>query len=130
MTRPRLFDTHIIVWMFEGNERMPMTARTEVNRRDGPAYYSAASMWEIATKVRIGKLRLRGVSLLDLPAALAALQVEGLPVLPEHGLRAGLLPGDHRDPFDRMLAAQALALGAVLVSVDPVFDAWGVARIG
>ena len=93
-------------------------------------YVSAASAWEITTKHRIGKLP---------PAAdviasdvLKAVQRQGffeLPVTVAHAARGGALPGSHKDPFDRMLIAQALAENMVLVSNETLFDAFGVQRL-
>lgn len=90
---------------------------------------SAASAWEIATKVRLGKLPTAA----DLAADFAGqLEREGFGMLPisgEHAIRAGLLPGDHKDPFDRMLIAQSQAENLALISNEEVFDLYGVRRI-
>lgn len=86
-------------------------------------FVSAATAWEIATKVRIGKFRISKTLLSDF---VEAIEMLGFLPLPKHGLDAGQLPGAHRDPFDRMLAAQACAEGLALVSCDPAFAQLGI----
>jgi PIN domain nuclease of toxin-antitoxin system len=90
---------------------------------------SAASAWEIATKVRLGKLpgaeQLAG----DFGGFLLRGAFTTLDITIEHAIRAGLLPGPHRDPFDRMLIAQAQAEGVPVVTNDVVFEAYGVRRV-
>ena len=90
---------------------------------------SAASAWEIATKHRIGKLPNAEALALDISGAIAGQNFEELPITVEHAVRAGSLPGPHRDPFDRMLIAQALSDNLVLVSIEPLFDNYGVLRL-
>lgn len=88
-----------------------------------------ASAWEIATKVRLGKLP----TALDLTSDFVGyLELEGFELLsisPDHAIRAGLLPGPHRDPFDRVLVAQAQAESMPIVSNELIFDSYGVRRI-
>jgi PIN domain nuclease of toxin-antitoxin system len=90
---------------------------------------SAASAWEVSTKFRLGRLPTAVDLVGDFEGYLTREQFASLPVSVEHGMRAGLLPGTHRDPFDRMLAAQAQIEGLVLVSNDGVFDSYGVRRM-
>jgi PIN domain nuclease of toxin-antitoxin system len=90
---------------------------------------SAASAWEIATKVRLGKLPSAAGLAADFIPLLEREGFTSLPILPEHGIRAGLLPGSHKDPFDRMLIAQAQAEGCPILSNETAFDAYGVRRI-
>jgi PIN domain nuclease of toxin-antitoxin system len=87
---------------------------------------SAATAWEIATKVRIGKLQLAEEFLQNFLDAVEALGFRPLPISLRHGYEAIRLPGPHIDPFDLMLAAQSLAEDLVLVSADPAFNALGV----
>ena len=90
---------------------------------------SAASAWEIATKIRLGKLA-TGLELVsDFGHYLSQLGCEELPISVDHAIRAGRLSGEHRDPFDRMLIAQAQAENLPIVSNDRVFDLYGVERI-
>jgi PIN domain nuclease of toxin-antitoxin system len=90
---------------------------------------SAASAWEIGTKVRLGKLPGAENLAADLAGHLARERFEPLPISLEHGIRAGLLPGPHRDPFDRMLAAQSQTENLAIVSNDAIFDAYSVRRL-
>jgi PIN domain nuclease of toxin-antitoxin system len=90
---------------------------------------SAASAWEIATKVRLGRLEAAADITGDFAAYLANERFEGLPMSIEHGIRAGLLPGSHKDPFDRILLAQAQAESLTIVSNESIFDGYGVRRI-
>ena len=90
---------------------------------------SAASVWEIATKHRIGKLPDAEALTLDITGAIAGQNFAELPITVEDAARAGALPGPHRDPFDRMLIAQALARNLVLISNESLFDRYGVRRL-
>jgi len=90
---------------------------------------SAASAWEIATKVRLGRLPGAVDVVAELPAMLIEQRFESLPMSVAHALRAGSLPGPHRDPFDRRLIAQAQAEDVPLISNETVFDAYGMRRI-
>jgi len=90
---------------------------------------SAASVWEIATKVRLGKLPTGEVLIADLDDYLAHLGFEGLPISLSHAARAGSLRGEHRDPFDRMLISQAQTENLPIISNDRIFDTYHVHRI-
>ena len=90
---------------------------------------SAASAWEIATKVRIGKLPGAAAIAPDIPGVISRASFQPLAVTVEHGQRAGALPGPLRDPFDRMLIAQAMQDNLHLVSIERAFDAYGVLRL-
>lgn len=90
---------------------------------------SAASAWEIATKHRLGKLPSAAALVADIGGAIAAQGFAELPISLAHAERAGALPGPHRDPFDRMLIAQAMLDDLVLVSNDTAFDAYGARRL-
>ena len=124
-----LLDTHALLWWLTGDRSLSDPARKLLSRSGNTVVVSAASAWEIATKARLGKLPIP----LDLVDGLArSLEQEGfesLPVSLDHGVRAGLLPGPHKDPFDRMLIAQAQAENVPIVSKDAVFDAYGVRRL-
>lgn len=122
-----LLDTHALVWWLEGREKLSARALDTISATDTVVYVSAASAWELAIKVKIGKFKPRAlVDNLE-----EEIQIEGfskLPVSIEHALRAGGLTGRHRDPFDRMLVAQALTEGLSIVSTDQWFDQYGVDR--
>lgn len=127
--RRLLLDTHALLWWLAGDTHLSSAARKIIADESAVVFVSAASAWEIATKVRLGRLEdPHGISD-SLPAHLAAQAFEALPISLEHGRRAGRLPGPHRDPFDRMLAAQAQAEDLALVSNEQVFDGYGINRI-
>jgi PIN domain nuclease of toxin-antitoxin system len=121
-----LLDTHVLLWWVEGDERVTPRLRRLLARADEDVFVSAATAWEIATKARIGKLKTPKALLQNFVEAIEALGFLPLPITLRHGYAAGQLPGAHRDPFDRMLAAQARAEGLALVSADPAFAALGV----
>ena len=121
-----LLDTHALIWWVEGDDRITARLRQLLGSPQEDVFVSAATAWEIATKVRIGKLQLAEEFLQNFLDAVEALGFRPLPISLRHGYGAGRLPGPHRDPFDRMLAAQALAEDLVLISADPAFNALGV----
>ena len=124
-----LLDTHAFFWWLSGSNRLSLPARQAIGDEDNEVIVSAASAWEIATKHRIGKLPDAEALALDIPGAIAGQNFEELPITVEHAVRAGALPGPHRDPFDRMLIAQALSGNLVLVSIESLFDSYGVRRL-
>ncbi|MCU0835869.1 MAG: type II toxin-antitoxin system VapC family toxin [Chromatiaceae bacterium] len=124
-----LLDTHALLWWLDGDERLPAEARAAIADGAAPVLVSAASAWEIATKVRIGKLPGAVEVAERLPEILADQAFAELPISVAHARRAGLLPGIHRDPFDRMLIAQAQIEELTLVSNEQLFDTYGVHRL-
>ena len=124
-----LLDTHALIWWLAGDQRLPATAVAAIDQNRGQAFVSAASAWEIATKVRLGKLPGAAAIASDIPGVLGREGFQPLPVTVEQGQRAGALPGPLQDPFDRMLIAQALLEALHLVSIERGFDAYGVARL-
>ncbi len=124
-----LLDTHALLWFLQGNERLSNTARVAIEDTHADVFVSAAVAWEIATKVRLGKLpeavRLAG----RFEETLAEQSFHPLAITVAHARRAGMLPGSHRDPFDRILAAQAEAEGMSLVTTDRLFAGFGVPTI-
>ncbi len=124
-----LLDTHAFLWWLAGDEALSPAARAAIADEANGVFVSAASAWEIATKHRIGKLPGVAAVVADLDGAIADQGFEGLPIGVRHGQAAGVLPGPHRDPFDRMLIAQAMLENLVLVSNEQPFDAYGVARL-
>ncbi len=124
-----LLDTHALLWWLAGDESLSAAARTVIEDEANTIYVSAASAWEITTKHRLGKLP--GVQAIahDLEAAIAGQGFAELPISLRHGQAAGALPGPHRDPFDRMLIAQAMLEDLVLISNEQPFDVYGVRRI-
>jgi PIN domain nuclease of toxin-antitoxin system len=121
---PWLLDTHALLWWLAEPERLSPTAHAVIADPQASISVSAASGWEIATKVRLGKLPALQELTQELPGILAEQGFEILPVRLPHGLRAGAYAIAHRDPFDRLLAAQAELEGLTLVSLDPALRAF------
>jgi PIN domain nuclease of toxin-antitoxin system len=124
-----LLDTHTLLWWLAGDEQLSPAALGAISDEANAVLISAASAWEITTKHRLGKLPGVGAIVADLDAAIASQGFEGLAISLRHGQVAGALPGPHRDPFDRMLIAQAMLDDLVLVSNETPFDAYGVRRL-
>jgi PIN domain nuclease of toxin-antitoxin system len=124
-----LLDTHALIWWLEGHALLSADAKAAISDEANEVFVSAASAWEIATKHRLGKLPLAGALVSALEDSVAGQGFEPLPISLRHGQIAGGLPGPHRDPFDRMLIAQALLESMVLVSNETPFDAYGVGRL-
>ena len=124
-----LLDTHAFLWWLDGDLKLTAVGRSAIAADPALVAVSAATAWEITTKARIGKLP----QALDVAADVAGcIRREGfqpLAVTVEHGQRAGALPGPLRDPFDRMLIAQAMQDNLHLVSIERAFDAYGVLRL-
>ena len=124
-----LLDTHALLWWLADDPALPPTARKVIARAGNTLMVSAASAWEVSTKFRLGKLPQAADLLADFEGYIHREHFESLPVSIQHALRAGSLPGPHKDPFDRMLIAQAQAENVPLLSNDPAFDSYGVRRI-
>jgi PIN domain nuclease of toxin-antitoxin system len=124
-----LLDTHAFLWWLSEDRAMPESARKAIASKNNTVMVSAVSAWEIATKVRLGKLNSAAGLVEDFSAHLVNERFVGLSVTPQHGIRAGSLPGPHKDPFDRMLIAQALDENLKIVSNERIFDGYGIARI-
>lgn len=124
-----LLDTHAFLWWVAGDTALSRPARAAIGDGGNTVYVSAASAWEIATKFRIGKLPGVATIAADLAAVLDAQGFVPLPITFHHGQAAGTLPGPLKDPFDRMLIAQAMLDSMVLVSNEQGFDAYGVRRV-
>ena len=124
-----LLDTHAFVWWLTVDERLSRPAHRAIGDEENDVLISAASAWEITTKYRLGKLPEARAAALDVGAEIAHQGFEELPITVEEAARAGSLPGPHRDPFDRLLIAQAQSRNLVLVSVEALFDRYGVHRL-
>ena len=121
-----LLDTHALLWWMIGDPRLSPRARAAVGAERAEVLVSAASAWELAMKVRLGKLPEAAPLTHRFAESLAEQDFKPLPIGLEHGRLGGLLPGPHRDPFDRILAAQALLENLPLVTADPAFAGFGV----
>jgi PIN domain nuclease of toxin-antitoxin system len=124
-----LLDTHAFLWWLAGDGALSVAARKGIADEGNDVFVSAASAWEITTKHRLGKLPGVIAIVADLDAVIVDQSFIGLPISIRHAQVGGALPGPHRDPFDRMLIAQAMVDGLVLVSSEEIFDAYGVERL-
>jgi len=121
-----LLDTHALLWWLAGSSRLSRAARREMNDGGNDVFVSAASAWEITTKFRLGRLPSAAAVAADVAGCVAAQGFLELPVSLKHGQEAGALPGPHRDPFDRILIAQAIQEDMILVSNERLFARYGV----
>ena len=124
-----LLDTHALLWWLSDDPALTKSARTVIADTNNLILVSSASAWEIATKVRLGKLPSAADLVADFAAQLGREGFEPLTISWPHAVRAGLRPGPHKDPFDRMLIAQAQAEHIPIVSNEAVFDSYGVRRV-
>lgn len=121
-----LLDTHTLIWFLEDAPPLSVAARSAIENGDHVKYISHASAWEMAIKMSLGKLRLP-VPYADLfPSRLEAMGFEMLPINLAHFRALLTMPWHHRDPFDRLLIAQAQIEGLTLVTRDSHFAAYGV----
>jgi PIN domain nuclease of toxin-antitoxin system len=124
-----LLDTHTFLWFIADSDRLSQKARALIEDESNRIYLSAASLWEIAIKVSLGKLNLSEPFETFIPEQLDVNSVELLGISVSHASRVASLPFHHRDPFDRLLAAQALTEDIPILSGDEVLDAYGVTRV-
>ena len=124
-----LLDTHAFLWWLVGSDRLSGPARRAIEDESNEILISAASAWEISTKYRLGRLPDASEFANDISGALADQGFDELQITVADATSAGALPGQHRDPFDRMLIAQALERDLFLVSGEALFDTYGVNRI-
>ena len=115
-----LVDTHCWLWQLGEPHRLGQQARTVLSSPENEVFFSAASAWEIVIKHTLGRLSLPSPPAEYIPSRMAALGNLSLPVAQTHVLRVAALPLHHKDPFDRVLIAQALVEGLTLITVDPV----------
>jgi PIN domain nuclease of toxin-antitoxin system len=116
-----LLDTHVLMWVVNSPERLRSSTRDKIEDYAVDLYVSAAAAWEMATKVSLGRFPVAELLVTTFDDVCARLRIEEVNITTAHGIRAGSLPWSHRDPFDRMHAAQALSEGLTLVTADRVF---------
>ena len=124
-----LLDSSTVVWFLEGAPQLSETAADLIESLESHSMVSSVTPWELAVKVGLGKLRLPYSLGEDFDATLESLGFELLPLSKAALDRTARLPDYHRDPFDRLLIAEALELSATLVSRNEIFDAYGVKRV-
>jgi PIN domain nuclease of toxin-antitoxin system len=121
-----LLDTHVLLWWITDDPQLSSVARELVGDGSNTLYWSAASSWEVSIKDALGRLPLPTPPAEFLPPELVKNKIESLSILDRHAFRAGLLPAHHRDPFDRMLAAQAMEESLTLLSNDRMLSLYDV----
>lgn len=124
-----LLDTHALLWFVWNHPNLTAAARTLIGDPNNTILLSVASMWEIAIKVSIGKLSLADPYEVFMNQAIATTGLTVLPIEMRHAAELTTLPFHHRDPFDRMLVAQAVVEKTPLVSADSLLDADPVNRV-
>ena len=124
-----LLDSHTLLWWLNQDPSLSRAAKAAISKADNEIFVSAASAWEIAIKVRLGRLPTGKNLVQNFWGYIIQEQFQALAISIDHGIQAGLLQGLHKDPFDRMLIAQAQLENATIVSNDKVFDGYGISRI-
>lgn len=124
-----LLDTHAFLWFCQDDASLSVAAKSLIEDAGNRKLVSVARCWEIAIKAGLGKLKLGEPSSTYLANALTRTGFDLLPITLAHATGVESLPLHHKDPFDRLLVAQALADGLSIVSVDVVHDAYGVTRL-
>ena len=124
-----LLDTHAFLWWLDGDRRLSLKARRLIADETSAVLISAASAWEITTKSRLGRLPGAQDVAADVVGCVASQGFVPLEVSVLHAQRAGGLGGEHRDPFDRMLIAQAQLEDVAIISDDRIFDDYDVRRM-
>jgi PIN domain nuclease of toxin-antitoxin system len=124
-----LLDTHALLWFVWNHPKLSATARSLISDPKNTLLLSAASIWEVAIKVSIGKLTLADPYDVFMNQAINTTGLTLLPIEVRHAALMTSLPFHHNDPFDRMILAQALAEKLSLLSADALFDTYGVSRL-
>ena len=124
-----LLDTHAFLWWVIDDERLSQVARRAIEDDENDVLISAASAWEITTKHRLGRLPAAEALAEDMVGEIALERFEELSISVADAARAGALPGPLRDPFDRILIAQALSRNHIVISNESLFERYGVRRL-
>ncbi len=123
-----LLDTHALIWFSEFDPKLSTRAKAAIESKENRWFVSVATFWEMAIKSSTGRLPLKK-PLREIMTEVPANGFYILPIRPAHILQCETLPFHHRDPFDRMLIAQALAEDFTLVSNETLFDGYGIKRL-
>jgi PIN domain nuclease of toxin-antitoxin system len=121
-----LLDTHMFLWFLSDESKIPEGTRDAISSRENSVLVSAASVWEIAIKASIGRLKIARADVMKLPELIDASGFDELPVLARHAAAVSALPMHHRDPFDRLLIAQTRTERLALVTIDPAIRRYDV----
>jgi len=124
-----LLDTHSFLWFIMGSSKLGEKARALIGDAGNEKLLSAGSLWEMAIKISLGKLKLAEPFENLIPRQIEATGIQVLKIDIPHLAALLTLPFHHRDPFDRLLAAQCSAEKLPIVSIDPVFDSYGIPRL-
>jgi PIN domain nuclease of toxin-antitoxin system len=124
-----LLDTHAFLWFIIGSPNLSDTARALIEDAANERFLSVASLWEMAIKVSIGKLSLSSTFDVLIPQQLSLNGIALLNIEVAHAAIVATLPFHHRDPFDRLLIAQAMVEKMPVVSIDAAFDTYGITRL-
>ena len=124
-----LWDTHCFLWFIMGDKQMSPRVRQLIETEGNQSLLSVASLWEIAIKISIGKLTLGQPFEILIPHQLASNGIQILNIAIEHFSQVSSLPFHHRDPFDRLIIAQAIVEKIPVLSIDAVFDNYAVQRV-
>ena len=123
-----LIDTHTFIWLIEDDPKLPDSSKQLIDDLENDIFISIASLWEMAIKISIGKLKLAGV-LAQAIDELYARNIKILPIDSLHVLRVQNLPLHHKDPFDRIIISQSLVENITIISIDEIFDNYEVKRL-
>ncbi len=123
-----LLDTHIFLWLIQGDPQLSQRVRSIISEDASQLNFSVVSIWEIAIKLNIGKLKIEH-SIEDIYQLLAQLKIEILPIERLDLDRYLKLPLHHRDPFDRLIISQAIERELILISADGSFEPYPVERL-
>lgn len=129
MSSPLLLDTHALLWTLLEPDRIPASTLDRIRGHGTELLVSAASAWEIATKFRLGKLDAAPAVVLGYADHLLRLRAAEIPISSHHALTAGSLTWEHRDPFDRLIAAQAMIESIPVVTADRALTAFPGIRV-
>jgi PIN domain nuclease of toxin-antitoxin system len=124
-----LMDTQAIIWFAENNPQLSVNARSMIENDDNECFVSMASFWEISIKMSLGKLNINNLTLSQFLDEVTENGFLTLDIRPDHVVENEKLPLFHRDPFDRLIIAQAISENMVIISSDVAFDLYPIHRI-
>lgn len=124
-----LLDTHSFLWFIADSPRLSAIGRTVIESADNRVFLSVASVWEMAIKISLGKLNLPQPFEIFIVQQISLNRIELLDITVRHTALVSSLPFHHRDPFDRLLIAQAQTESMPIVGGDAAFDAYGITRV-